>query len=130
MSATAPKELRKGGSEGELARRSARQPVMVNLTAMSLTVPPGDEPVDAAELADLCQRFGVTGLALFGSAGRGQLRPPTRKRSRWLSLPGPDLRSQGGKVGKQWASARLRLRQGRKDAQLRQLHGHAMARLD
>jgi predicted nucleotidyltransferase len=47
----------------------------MELTAMSLTVQLGDAHVDAAQLADLCQRFGVTKLALFGSAVRGQMRP-------------------------------------------------------
>jgi predicted nucleotidyltransferase len=42
---------------------------------MSLAVQLGDAHVDAAELADLCQRFGVTELAPFGSAVRGQMRP-------------------------------------------------------
>ena len=31
--------------------------------------------VDAAKLAGLCQRYGVTELSLFGSAVRGELRP-------------------------------------------------------
>lgn len=47
----------------------------MELTAMSLTIQLGDAHVDAAQLADLCQRFGVTELALFGSAVRGQMRP-------------------------------------------------------
>lgn len=42
---------------------------------MSLTVQLGDAHVDAAHMADLCQRFGVPELALFGSAVRGQMRP-------------------------------------------------------
>jgi len=42
---------------------------------MSLTVYLGDAQVDAAKLAELCQRFGVTELALFGSAVRGEMRP-------------------------------------------------------
>jgi predicted nucleotidyltransferase len=47
----------------------------MELTAMSLTVQLGDAHVDAAQLADLCQRSGVTELALFGSAVPGQMRP-------------------------------------------------------
>lgn len=42
---------------------------------MSPTVQLGDVHVDAAQLVDLCQRFGVTELAVFGSAVRGQMRP-------------------------------------------------------
>lgn len=42
---------------------------------MSPTVYLGDVQVDAAKLADLCQRFGVRELALFGSAVRGEMRP-------------------------------------------------------
>jgi len=44
-------------------------------TAMSLTVYLGDAQVDAAKLADLCQRYGVTELSLFGSAVRGEMGP-------------------------------------------------------
>lgn len=42
---------------------------------MSLTVQPGDVMVDAAQLADLCQRYGVKELSVFGSAIRGEMGP-------------------------------------------------------
>ena len=35
----------------------------------------GDVQVDAAKLADLCQRHGVMELSLFGSAVRGEMGP-------------------------------------------------------
>ncbi|MBL8211741.1 MAG: nucleotidyltransferase family protein [Bryobacterales bacterium] len=42
---------------------------------MSPTVQLGQAEVDTAKLADLCQRYGVTELSLFGSAARGQMTP-------------------------------------------------------
>jgi len=42
---------------------------------MSMTVQFGDAQVDAAKLAELCLRFGVTKLSLFGSAVRGEMVP-------------------------------------------------------
>lgn len=42
---------------------------------MSPTIHLGDAEVDAAKLADLCRRYGVTELSLFGSAARDQMRP-------------------------------------------------------
>jgi predicted nucleotidyltransferase len=47
----------------------------MELAVMSPTVQLGDAEVDAAKLADLCRRYGVTELSLFGSAVSGQLRP-------------------------------------------------------
>jgi hypothetical protein len=44
-------------------------------TAMSLTVQLGDVQVDATKLAELCRRYGVTELSLFGSAVRGAMGP-------------------------------------------------------
>jgi uncharacterized protein len=35
----------------------------------------GDVQVDAANLADLCRRYQVRELSLFGSASRGDMRP-------------------------------------------------------
>jgi uncharacterized protein len=35
----------------------------------------GDVQVDAANLADLCRRYQVRELSLFGSAARGDMRP-------------------------------------------------------
>lgn len=43
--------------------------------AMSFTITLGDAQVDAGELAELCQRYGVTELSLFGSAVRGEIGP-------------------------------------------------------
>lgn len=42
---------------------------------MSVTVQFGDTQVDAAKLAELCLRYGVTRLSLFGSAVRGEMGP-------------------------------------------------------
>jgi hypothetical protein len=42
---------------------------------MSPTVNLGDIQVDAAKLAELCRRYGVTELSLFGSAVRGEMGP-------------------------------------------------------
>ena len=42
---------------------------------MSLTVQLGDAHVDGDQLAELCQRYGVTELSLFGSAVRGEMGP-------------------------------------------------------
>lgn len=42
---------------------------------MSPTILLGDAEVDAAKLEDLCRRYGVRELSLFGSAVRGQLGP-------------------------------------------------------
>jgi uncharacterized protein len=42
---------------------------------MSRTLRLGDTQVDEAKLADLCQRYCVRELSLFGSAVRGELRP-------------------------------------------------------
>ena len=47
----------------------------MELTAMSLTVQLGDAHVDCDQLAELCQRYGVTELSLFGSAVRGEMGP-------------------------------------------------------
>jgi len=35
----------------------------------------GDTPVDESALAELCQRYHVRELAVFGSAARGEMRP-------------------------------------------------------
>lgn len=42
---------------------------------MSLMVHLGEVQVDAAKLAELCRRYGVTELSLFGSAVRGDMGP-------------------------------------------------------
>src|ERR1035438_7445849 len=39
------------------------------------TVQLGDTRVDSAKLVELCRRFGVKELALFGSAARGEMNP-------------------------------------------------------
>jgi predicted nucleotidyltransferase len=44
-------------------------------TTMSQTLHLGDVEVDKAELADLCRRYQVRDLSLFGSAARGEMRP-------------------------------------------------------
>ena len=35
----------------------------------------GDTQVDGASLAEVCRRYGVRELSLFGSAARGEMRP-------------------------------------------------------
>ena len=42
---------------------------------MSRTLQLGDAQVDAIKLADLCRRYYVRELSLFGSAARGEMRP-------------------------------------------------------
>jgi uncharacterized protein len=42
---------------------------------MSLTILVGDLPVDEAELKDICRRYSVKELAVFGSAAAGGMRP-------------------------------------------------------
>lgn len=42
---------------------------------MSRTLQFGDAQVDAIKLADLCRRYYVRELSLFGSAARGEMRP-------------------------------------------------------
>jgi uncharacterized protein len=44
-------------------------------TAMSQTLHLGDTEVDESKLADLCRRYRVRELSLFGSAARGEMRP-------------------------------------------------------
>ena len=44
-------------------------------TSMNRTVQLGDMPVDETKLADLCRRYHVRELSLFGSAARGEMRP-------------------------------------------------------
>jgi hypothetical protein len=44
-------------------------------STMSLTLHLGDAEVDGARLADLCRRYQVRELSLFGSAARGEMRP-------------------------------------------------------
>jgi len=42
---------------------------------MSRTLHLGDIEVDEAQLADLCRRYRVRELSLFGSTARGEMRP-------------------------------------------------------
>ena len=42
---------------------------------MSQTLHLGDIEVDRAQLADVCRRYQVRELSLFGSAARGEMRP-------------------------------------------------------
>lgn len=42
---------------------------------MSRTLQLGDAQVDETELANLCRRYRVRELSLFGSAARGEMRP-------------------------------------------------------
>lgn len=48
---------------------------IMKAASMSPTVNLGDIQVDAAKLAELCRRYGVTELSLFGSAVRGEMGP-------------------------------------------------------
>jgi predicted nucleotidyltransferase len=49
---------------------------------MSRTLHLGDARVDQAKVADLCRRYHVRDLSLFGSVARGEMRP---------FLPGADV---------------------------------------
>ena len=42
---------------------------------MNQTLQLGDAQVDGLSLAEVCRRYGVKELSLFGSAARGELRP-------------------------------------------------------
>lgn len=42
---------------------------------MSQLLKVGDTKVDAAELAEICRRYGVQELSVFGSVVRGEMRP-------------------------------------------------------
>jgi hypothetical protein len=42
---------------------------------MGRTLELGDAQVDEIQLADLCRRYGILELSLFGSAVRGEMRP-------------------------------------------------------
>jgi uncharacterized protein len=42
---------------------------------MAQTLKVGDTQIDGALLADVCRRYGVKELSLFGSAVRGEMRP-------------------------------------------------------
>jgi uncharacterized protein len=44
-------------------------------TTMSRTLQLGSAQIDETELADLCRRYCVRELSLFGSAARGEMRP-------------------------------------------------------
>lgn len=44
-------------------------------TLMSQTLHLGDARVDESKLADLCRRYKVRELSMFGSAARGEMRP-------------------------------------------------------
>jgi predicted nucleotidyltransferase len=43
--------------------------------SMNQTLQLGDVQIDGPSLADVCRRYGVKELSLFGSAARGELRP-------------------------------------------------------
>jgi predicted nucleotidyltransferase len=47
----------------------------MNITTMSQVLYLGDLAVDDAQLADLCRRYQVHELSVFGSAARGDMRP-------------------------------------------------------
>ena len=42
---------------------------------MNQTLQLGNTQVDGSSLAEVCRRYGVKGLSLFGSAVRGEMRP-------------------------------------------------------
>jgi uncharacterized protein len=42
---------------------------------MGLTILVGGLPVEEAELKDICRRYSVKDLAVFGSAASGRMRP-------------------------------------------------------
>lgn len=42
---------------------------------MNRTLPLGEAQIDSSSLAELCRRYGVKELSLFGSAARGEMGP-------------------------------------------------------
>jgi predicted nucleotidyltransferase len=58
---------------------------------MSQALQLGDIEVDAAKLADLCRRYQVRELSLFGSAARGEMRPESDIDLLVEFLPGADV---------------------------------------
>ena len=59
----------------ECAEPVARDSGIMEWTTMTRTLHLGDIEVDEAKLADLCRRYQVRELSLFGSAARGEMRP-------------------------------------------------------
>jgi uncharacterized protein len=57
------------------AARWARNSDDNKKNTVSQTLHLGDIDVDEAQLADLCRRYAVRELSLFGSAARGEMRP-------------------------------------------------------
>jgi hypothetical protein len=47
----------------------------MELTGMSRILQVGDAWIDKVRLADVCRRYGILELSLFGSAVRGEMRP-------------------------------------------------------
>jgi uncharacterized protein len=47
----------------------------MKLKPMNRTLDPGGVPIDGVSLAEVCRRYGVKELALFGSSVRGEIRP-------------------------------------------------------
>lgn len=58
-----------------LRARRARNSGHNGRAAMSQTLYLGDIEVDEAQLAELCRRYQVRELSVFGSAARGEMRP-------------------------------------------------------
>ena len=71
---------------------------------MNRTLQLGDTQVDGTSLAEVCRRYGVKELSLFGSAVRGDLRAAGRRHVARGSVP--SLRCQGAStvLGRQLAA--------------------------
>ena len=57
---------------------------------------PGDVQIDESRLAELCRRYRVRELALFGSAARGEMRPDSDILVEFLPDSGIDLVDYAG----------------------------------
>ena len=58
---------------------------------MNQTLQLGVTQVEEAKLADLCRRYGVKELSLFGSAVRNEMRPGSDLTSRHPEAPWPQI---------------------------------------
>ena len=57
------------------SRKSHTRQSIMKIEPMNKTLELGDKKVDSASLAEVCRRYGVKELSLFGSAVRGEMRP-------------------------------------------------------
>lgn len=53
------------------ADRSCENGIVTEISQLKID----DQPIDTARLAEVCQRYGVAELSVFGSVARGEVRP-------------------------------------------------------